>query len=52
MSPERHSDIELCCACCGDRFVYTAGEQELYAIRGVARIPRVCPTCRKLLGHA
>ena len=52
MSPIRHSDVELRCTCCGDRFVYSAGEQELHAVRGVAREPRECPTCRKLLGRA
>jgi len=47
----RHSDVELRCTCCGDRFVYSAGEQELFALRGVLREPHECPTCRKLLGH-
>lgn len=51
MSVTRHSDVELRCACCGDAFVYSAGEQELHAVRGVARQPRECPSCRKLLGH-
>ncbi len=52
MSSTRHSDVELRCTCCGDRFVYSAGEQELHAVRGVAREPRECPTCRRLLGRA
>jgi hypothetical protein len=52
MSAMRHSDIELNCACCGVHFVYSAGEQELLAVRGVVRQPRECPTCRKLLGRA
>jgi len=47
----RHSDVELRCICCGDPFVYSAGEQELFALRGVLREPHECPTCRKLLGH-
>jgi len=51
MLSTRHSDIELSCACCGDRFVYSAGEQELLAVRGVHRQPRECPPCRKLLGR-
>jgi hypothetical protein len=51
MSSIRHADLELHCACCGDSFVYSAGEQELQVIRGVAREPRVCPACRKLLGR-
>jgi hypothetical protein len=51
MLSTRHSDIELSCACCGDRFVYSAGEQELLAVRGVHHQPRECPPCRKLLGR-
>jgi len=51
MSPIHHSDIELHCACCGDRFVYSAGEQELHAVRGVTREPRECPPCRRMLGR-
>jgi Probable zinc-ribbon domain len=50
MSSTHHSDVELCCACCGESFVYSAGEQELHAFRGVASEPRTCPKCRKLLG--
>jgi hypothetical protein len=47
----RHADLELRCTSCGDRFVYSAGEQELNTVRGVVREPRECPTCRKLLGR-
>lgn len=51
MSTTRLADIELRCACCGEGFVYSAGEQELYALRGGGRRPNECPTCRKLLGR-
>lgn len=51
MFATRPTDLELRCACCGDRFVYSAGEQELRAVRGVAHEPRACPPCRKRLGH-
>jgi hypothetical protein len=51
MSGKSHSDVELRCTCCGASFVYSAGEQELHAVRGVARTPRECPTCRRLLGR-
>jgi Probable zinc-ribbon domain len=51
MSSTRHSDLLLRCSCCGDSFVYSAGEQELHAVRGVKREPNACPACRKLLGH-
>jgi hypothetical protein len=43
--------MELSCDLCGQHFVYTAGEQELHAIRGVAAQPRECPPCRRLLGR-
>ena len=51
MVPTQHSDVLLSCACCGERFVYSAGEQELAAVRGLDRRPHECPTCRKLLGR-
>ena len=51
MSSNRPHDIELHCTCCGEGYVFSAGEQELYALRGVARVPRQCPACRKLLGR-
>jgi hypothetical protein len=47
----QHADLELCCACCGEGFVFSAGEQELNSVRGVACVPRECPTCRRLLGR-
>jgi hypothetical protein len=50
MSATRPSDVELNCRHCGEHFVYSAGEQELCAVRGVASLPRVCPPCRRLLG--
>jgi hypothetical protein len=46
----QHTDVDLRCACCGDSFVYSAGEQELHSLRGVSATPRVCPPCRKLVG--
>jgi hypothetical protein len=52
MSPIRHSDRELRCTFCDERFVYSAGEQELQVLRGVTREPQECPTCRRLLGRA
>jgi RecB family endonuclease NucS len=51
-STTNHADIQLHCAHCGNGYVYSAGEQELQAVRGVMRVPRVCPDCRKLLGHS
>jgi hypothetical protein len=51
MASTRHSDIEIACKYCGDQFVFSAGEQELNAVRGVTSVPRECPPCRKLLGR-
>jgi hypothetical protein len=50
-SSYRVSDIQLQCACCGQEFVYSAGEQQLNQLRGCAREPRECPRCRTLLGR-
>ncbi|MBV9324629.1 MAG: zinc-ribbon domain containing protein [Chloroflexi bacterium] len=52
MPATRHFDVELNCNHCGEHFVYSAGEQELQTIRGVAAEPRECPPCRRLLGRA
>ena len=52
MRSSQHTDIELHCSCCGVSFVYSAGEQELHAVRGVANVPRQCPHCRRLLGRS
>jgi hypothetical protein len=52
MPSTRHADIELRCAFCDDRFVYSAGEQELHAVRGVKSQPRECAPCRRLLGRS
>jgi hypothetical protein len=38
----RRADVELRCTCCGESFVYSAGEQELYEVRGVRREPSSC----------
>jgi len=48
------SDKALCCASCGDTFVFSSGEQELYRLRGVTAEPEQCPTCvrgRLLVGQ-
>jgi hypothetical protein len=40
-------DVVLSCAACGDDFVFTAGEQELRALRGLADLtPHHCSRCR------
>ncbi|MGQ9682287.1 MAG: zinc-ribbon domain containing protein [Anaerolineae bacterium] len=39
-------DKTLRCRECGQDFVFTAGEQEFYAQRGLANAPGRCPSCR------
>jgi hypothetical protein len=51
MRETRRADQELRCGCCGESFVFSAGEQELHEVRGVRREPSACPACRKLLGR-
>jgi hypothetical protein len=41
------SDINLRCASCGDGFVFSAGEQELYRLRGITLQPQQCPSCTR-----
>lgn len=42
------SDKVLKCRDCGNEFVFTAGEQEFYASRGLMNEPGRCPSCRAL----
>lgn len=39
-------DRELACRDCGGGFVFTAGEQEFYATKGLEHDPVRCPACR------
>ncbi|MBI3966403.1 MAG: zinc-ribbon domain containing protein [Chloroflexi bacterium] len=39
-------DKTLTCRDCGMNFVFTAGEQEFYASRGLTNEPGRCPDCR------
>lgn len=41
-----YSDRELTCRDCGATFVFTAGEQEFYATKGLQHDPVRCPSCR------
>jgi hypothetical protein len=45
MTPREYADQELQCAACGDGFIFSAGEQELYRLRGIADPPQHCPSC-------
>ncbi|MCK9463389.1 MAG: zinc-ribbon domain containing protein [Proteobacteria bacterium] len=40
-------DRKLVCVQCGVEFVFSAGEQEFFAQRGLASEPRRCAACRK-----
>lgn len=42
-----YEDEKLICEDCGSEFVFTAGEQEFYAARGLVNKPKRCPECRK-----
>lgn len=38
-------DKALHCAVCGDQFLFTSGEQELFRLRGLDVEPERCPKC-------
>lgn len=40
------SDQTLVCRDCNQEFVFTVGEQEFYASRGLTNTPGRCPACR------
>lgn len=40
------TDRELTCRDCGSAFIFTAGEQEFYATKGLQHDPVRCPSCR------
>ncbi len=41
-------DKNLNCKDCGKEFIFTSGEQEFYASRGLMNEPRRCPECRSI----
>src|SRR5438128_7453433 len=41
------TDKDLTCRECGNPFVWTAGEQEFYAQKGLLHEPQRCPECRR-----
>jgi ribosomal protein S27AE len=47
MDKRDSTDQQLRCAACGDGFVFTAGEQELFRLRGVTAQPEHCPNCAR-----
>ena len=42
-----YEDEKLVCEDCGAEFVFTVGEQEFYAEKGLVNKPKRCPECRK-----
>jgi CxxC-x17-CxxC domain-containing protein len=40
------ADKQLTCRDCGKTFLFTAGEQEFYASKGLQNEPVRCPSCR------
>ncbi|MBP5662550.1 MAG: zinc-ribbon domain containing protein [Clostridia bacterium] len=42
-----YEDKTLVCKECGKEFVFTAGEQEFYAEKGLQNEPGRCPECRQ-----
>ncbi len=41
-----YEDKNLVCEDCGKEFVFSAGEQEFYAQKGLVNVPKRCPECR------
>ncbi len=41
-----YADKTLTCRDCGTQFVFTAGEQEFYQLKGLVNEPGRCPECR------
>jgi DNA-directed RNA polymerase subunit RPC12/RpoP len=47
MTTPQFTDQDLRCASCGQGFVFSAGEQELYRLRGLISPPEHCPDCAR-----
>ncbi len=41
-----YEDRDLTCRDCGESFVFTAGEQEFFASKGLQNVPGRCASCR------
>ncbi len=42
-----YADRTLVCRDCGASFVFSAGEQEFFAMKGLMNDPARCPNCRQ-----
>jgi len=47
MNEQHWADKVLRCLLCGDGFVFSAGEQELFRLRGITSEPVQCPSCAR-----
>jgi hypothetical protein len=47
MTDQIAHDKALACSSCGDKFVFSSGEQELFRLRGITTEPQQCPTCAR-----
>jgi ribosomal protein S27E len=47
MTEHQSADKVLRCLLCGDGFVFSAGEQELFRLRGITSEPVRCPSCAR-----
>lgn len=41
-----YTDKTISCVNCGEPFIFSADEQELFATRGYTNEPKRCPSCR------
>jgi len=44
---EIYQEEKLTCEGCGCEFVFTTGEKEFFALKGLSNKPKRCPECRK-----
>jgi len=45
MSEEK--GVKIICKICGKEFIFSKGEQEFFAEKGLKNIPKSCPECRE-----
>ena len=46
MQSENLKNQGLICEICGKNFVFSKGEQEFFAEKGLENVPKSCPECR------
>ncbi len=44
---EDFNDIEIVCVDCGDKFIWSKGEQEFFRDKGLKNPPKRCKSCKK-----